>query len=469
MADIHNKLVCLNSNIKLIPENIFNVYKYQWSIDGVSTSTDSIFSFNVNKNTYKVKLITLSKDLCENQSEIEVNSFNKPNISVRDTSLCLGVEYYIQSKINNNTIQNGNYFWYKNNILIDTLQSIKISESGIYVIKYGKGECFGEDSAEINYTSKDVLGIQEFPICLKDKTVKLSVKNYFKYPVKWKGGNGIFSPSDTSQNVTYTFASNENQEIAQMLFIVESLKPTITCSSKMDSIWISPLSLPIANITQDTVCEGFNTNIKAISISKNLYEWTYLGQKSYDNNLTTNAINGNLINLKIQDSITGCRNELNYNIFSVNPPSIKINFAPPCKGSTSILNTTLEIKNYLKGLGNYVWYKNNEIINNENKSSLETKNDNLYKVKFNIGECVAKDSAYVEFKDAPKLNLQDKVEFCKETDLYITLEGGTGYTKYVWEFDENQTNPKIIVNEDKYYSLTVYLYFVTLKISKKLP
>ena len=453
-VNITDKVICKAATTTLVANTGEVALKYEWK-HNATTITDSILVLNNVVANQTVSLTITSPYNCKNTKQMTISVFDKPIVAINDTIVCAQTQLKIIPHLTNDPFFNlGKYTWAIKDSIIDVSSFIITTFSATYQLVYGIDECVAKDTAHVLFIKKDVLGIQEKPICLNDKSVELKVNNYFQSAVKWYGGSGYFSPNDTIQKTTYHFSGSENKTMAPLAIYVKSLSSKVSCSSNIDTIWVTPNPLPQATISQDTVCEGLPTILTADFKTKQYFSWQVMNKAYAVNPVNTLAINGGSVNLSVQDSITGCVDIITTKLFGVQPPQIQIITPILCKGTDAIIQTQLTINDELVGLGKYKWFKEGKEI--ATAAELKTNTDGVYKVVFSIGSCVATNEMNFEFKDAPFLELGPPLIYCKEMDKSILISAKEGYDKYIWEDNDSFTTSSFLAYDPKIYRLTVF-------------
>lgn len=180
------------------------------------------------------------------------------------------------------------------------------------------------------FTSKDTTVVTTFSgpflanagfdsaVCISQNTLNLKGQIQNANGGIWSGGNGVFTPNNTTLNATYTPTAAEKAFGLLKLYL--NTTNTYGCDNTKDTVQYSFLPLPAPIISGDTLpCSLKIKNYTTPSIIGNSYLWSVTGGNivgsQTNNNLTVrwgNAGNG-LLSIK-QTNAQGCQNTVNQNI-----------------------------------------------------------------------------------------------------------------------------------------------------------
>ena len=353
--------ICEGSTIKLNVGEKNIAYSVEW------TSPHSIFNKQTidvdSSNVYAVKVS--SSEFCYDQDTITINIQPTPIIDLGDDAeICTGEKYTLDAE---NT--GLDFLWSTN----ETSQTINITTQGNYSVTVTDAiGCKGTD--DFNLT------VHNLPI------IDVSLPTNACY----EGGKITIQTIPTGGNISGTGVisnqfnpKNEGLVVDQSSYVYYDYTDANNCSNR-DSTLVTLRKEPVieTNITDTTICEGYQVTLSASSNSVSLYEW-FLNNKTISNNSTITANKEGQYAIIVTDDF-GCWSE-KFIELSIQPnPIVDLGSDITIKeGETHSLNAQNTGSSFL-------WN------NNEDSQEIVVTEENTYSVTVtdNLG-CIGTDYIYI--------------------------------------------------------------------------
>ncbi|MDB5274759.1 MAG: large protein, partial [Chitinophagaceae bacterium] len=225
------------------------------------------------------------------------------------------------------------------------------------------------------------------------------------------------------------------------------------------------LNSPPQVTTEDVVDCHATTDLEAVLInpanypSGVAYNWPATGATT---SLITVPVAPNdtaLYYVNVTDNATLCVAQDSVYLIGLPVPALTPIDSIACQGSTVKLyvrpSNIANVNQFLK-LG-YTWTQNG-VLTNDHTDSITVTQDSLYVGTITIDRCIASVTDKVKFTPYPTSTLPDRVNFCDEKTVTLTLDAGSGAAKYVWETG----NPTDTLQTLEITPTATIKYFVTL-------
>lgn len=270
-------------------------------------------------------------------------------------------------------------------------------------------------------------------------------------------GTGVFSNPNTTITVYYPSSQDKDNGLVKIYYKTILAN---TCRQVTDTAYLYMTPIPIAQtISDQIVClDNERINLSGNVTNATGGEWTTSGSgvflpdaseldpsyifSAQDKSagfvrliLTTN---GNL----------GCSNTDSVNVTIYPIPDIILGNGNACIGEQIVLNA--QPSNIpVFGEASFSWEKGNNNLP-FNTSSITVEDPGFYKVKYQLGECSRYDEVNLSFHPKPTPHVEDLVEFCKETQQVVTLDGGPA-DHYLWMKSGNTDKEEVVNQAGTYY------------------
>ncbi len=237
---------------------------------------------------------------------------------------------------------------------------------------------------------------------------------------------------------------------------------------------------PIVEGIDVSICEFGAYNLEATT-GFITYAWAEvggLGQTGNGNPFNASGIGNDSIDqvfiVTITDSL-GCQNDDSVYLYELNPPTLDVFPDTTCDGFAVDLYGVPQNDTVLGNTDSaiYTWTYGGNILKQDSTWSGFLAPDSAhkwtsrldsgwYKLTYGIEQCIVTDSAYLPFHALPETFAQDSAVFCAESDVFVTLDGGTSSgspTGHIW-YDEDKAELGIT---SQFIDVTVEMtYYVTI-------
>ncbi len=406
--------------------------QYQWLKNGNIIQNANNNYYQAQDSGYYSVEITNLYNCVDTTISIELNKYDLPTASISingANSFCQGDSIILTGNQNANIT----YQWYKNG------DSIPNANKSILVVKTA-----GEYKLEI----KNINGCSDFSSAtsiivnpIVDASSSTSNATTF-----CKGGNAIIY---ASSGIGYSYQWYKNDTIinnANSSFYTANssgnykvlINNAYQCYDTSNSITIVVNETPISNINfsgNSTICQGDTVTLIAPKDTGLSYQW-----KSYGTNLigatdtVYNVLQTGNYTLVVTNS-NNCYTESAQQLISVNPipgaSILPLSSTSFCSGDSVMLqaNTGIEL--------DYLWYKNNTILNNDTTASIIAKTSGAYSVRVtNVYNCSHNSSLInINTFNIPTSNFSLAQEVCSSDTIQINYTGtATTGAFYNWNF-----------------------------------
>ncbi len=223
------------------------------------------------------------------------------------------------------------------------------------------------------------------------------------------------------------------------------------CWSEGDTVNITVNPLPVADAGQDTTIQtGHDTILYAANAGSScIYNWTpaaLLIDPNIQNPTTVILTSSETFTLTVTNTITGCQNTDQVNIFVAGGPlnvTVSADDTTLCYGETAYLHALP-----CGGSGNYSyqWSSNpagfdDTILNPTDIPAITT----TYTVTVDDGTNTATDNVIITVSSLPVVDLGNDTIFCEGGS--VNLDAGPGYAAYLWS-NGFTTQSQIIISSD---------------------
>ncbi|MBI3512381.1 MAG: gliding motility-associated C-terminal domain-containing protein [Bacteroidetes bacterium] len=254
----------------------------------------------------------------------------------------------------------------------------------------------------------------------------------------WSGGTGIFSPSNTSLNATYSPSANEITNGVVTLTLTTTNNGTCPPDSDAVTIFINDFTAIIDPMTSNVTCNGFNNGSATVNISGGSPPFTY-SWSTVPIQTTSTAINlsPGTYTCTITDA-HGCTGTATVQI--TQPPPIVLNaagFATTCYNTCN--GQAVVIPSGGSGGFSYVW-----LPGNITTAAATNLCPGTYTVTVtDINGCNISDTAIVG--QPPQLiitSITSGPAYCNHASgtTSVTATGGSGSYSYLWNPTSQTTN-----------------------------
>jgi len=266
-------------------------------------------------------------------------------------------------------------------------------------------------------------------------------------------GSGSFSPSTTISNPLYQLNSQDLQKGVEL--VLTATAPN--CLPVSDKLRISVNPIPSVDLgPEQHACEGASVTVKTQEILNATYSWTANGnmltEKSNSHTYTSSVGSVKFI-VNVIDG-NQCSNMDSVNVITIPIPKVSVNSISICQNDKGILTGTIingtDIAPYNPAIN---WTKDNKDLGVSN-NTINVKDKGTYNFTVNAGGCIGTGSGDVGYYPSPTLDLPEQIKFCIEKDKIVLLDGGKGFTNYLWE-PGNQTTDTMSTSTPGTYTLTV--------------
>ncbi len=473
-----------------LPDNIEECQGETETYDAGSGFTDYLWQDGSTNQTYtaaapqNISVTITDQNGCSN-SDNSTYTWKEVNILLKDTTTsCPSMPYIIET---NGNISNVSWFFSDGNSTINLnnnsntylINSVSLSDAGIYIIKADQAEC-NQITDTINLYVVDVGSINLGPdktICNGD-AIQLNANDGFD-SYQWTLTNGVNAGvKSTNQSILagqYTDATLANEEWE--VFAVHSSGCSLT-----DDIVVHKVDPPVITLTDHiepcpSAIINLNDLIDFNNTSSNSNNPFFADEINYFwNNSSTSTSDPETIqinesgtyNLTISNTNTDPYNPGNsFHCYTKTEVEVdyKDEFVVPgltdqyiCQGDVTNLIAPDEVKNYNE-LQNYQWVrldneKNIAESNTLNSDWLNINTPSYYalNVTYTDKSCLASDTMILSEKENPDLSILGDNIICQglSTTFYAN---SSSYLNYLWS--TGSTSDTITVSAAGSYQLTV--------------
>ncbi|MBC7388860.1 MAG: gliding motility-associated C-terminal domain-containing protein, partial [Opitutaceae bacterium] len=448
---VDDQIVCTGGNVNFQATQFSTGY-YSWTRNGNVVNSTSNYSSKAD-TSFKTIVSYKSKDGCISKDSAIATVFLKPEINISDQLVCEDKTVTISSDIINASLAPIAYSWFRDGFLMpDTTSSIITNIKGKYVLAYSKGTCQVKDSAMLDFFPVRVNAGPDGVICrLATTGYKLNGTKLNSASVKWSGGSGSFTPSDTVLDPVYYPSAIESRTSAVTLFLLSDANSG--CKVARDSVKIMLRPEPLAKATGDTVCTGEKGTVKATLVPGLKYTWRNKAGNvvNITNIYHTNVNTTTSFQLSIKDS-AGCIDTITASLYVFPKPILKVKDTLVCEGTvlkingTLLSNPILNAKYVWTGPGGFVYPGDTAVVIKPG----------IYTLKYGFGNCSNTASNNITFASKPLVDNPPDLVFCPESVPSVAIDAGI-YNSYKW-FDGNSSR-SINVSKGGTYFVKVYNQF----------
>ena len=410
--------VCVGESA-LLQSTISANWQTRW-LSGTTPLSSQINLVIANAITQEYILVVTDPNGCKDTTTVPLLTFDKPIISLQDTSTCLGDTLLLKPIIAASPFASTNYSWYKNGLPLPEKNALlNVFESGIYKLVFGEGGCIATDDAQVIIEEPKLTLNQPAPICKNYAgVISLNASLNTNRSIKWIGA-GFFAPSDSDKVATYKPSISE-LTLDSFSIRVETIQ-NLKCIGVADQIMIKTLKAPLLNAASDTVCLGDSITLKKMPNNSESVRWIENGSiKSTNNVIRFPVLSSGSILLRAS-SLNGCVDSILVPYATFPKPLLQLNDVQTCVGDKPVLNGIPSNTN--KANEKYRWYKGNTLLS-QTTSFISVSDSGTYSLLYGQGNCTATDSAKVTFLP-PTLNVFGDLEICRNKK---EINFGANYT-----------------------------------------
>lgn len=396
---------------------------------------------------YNVTLSVYNSNNCKNDTTIVLKVFANPIASFYTDTICAG---YQRIFTNNSIGLNGNIVAYQWNMgdgigscnQIDTTYSY--AGSGTYPVFLKVTDintCTDDTTINIYLGPVPQADFSFDTVCFGSPTHFSNSSNDNGVPIanySWSFGDGN-NASNASPN--HTYASQSNYNVSLKVSNVNSCSDSIT---KIITIY----SLPFADFSNNTVCQGDTTFFTQLSTSSNsnLIAWNWnFGDGNSDT--TLNPVhqyqnNGNyIVNLNITDA-NGCNKDSSKTVIVRSLPQPSFTLTHPCLGQAAGFAIAASVPAYTNQIWNFGTNNDSSILANPNYTFNQTGNYNVKLSVTDVYGCNGDTTQTIFISPLPIANFSfDTVCFGDSTSFIdLSFDSTTNITTWSWSFGDNSTS-----------------------------
>lgn len=398
IANASNDLIICKGDSAAISAKGANGGKYMWSANGVSFSTDSIFTIPQIDTNVVLMVVVKDKKGCSAKDSVVISTFQKPIINLPlhiclDSSKALKIESALTNKI-----PLGKFSWFVNdnelssssNPLYDS--TINIINAGTYIVKYGIGNCFSQDTTKASLKPKVNGGVDRV-ICLNDQITQIA-KSATNVTYSWESKNGELLGSNDSLTI----------KISKDSILIAIVQDQFNCVHN-DTVSIKAFAQPLLNLNSKLCLDSLlNDTLKAFPVQNKIPNSTFSWYKN--NNIIVSNTSDSLLN--ILDTATyvvryGTGECFGYDTTGVffNPKGILIDSQIVCTNDTILLVPLSDTNN------NFNWYDlNNQLISKSKDLKITPYSDSIIYVKIsNKYQCFNQKTTKIKTYPRPIISL----------------------------------------------------------------
>ncbi|MEY2950735.1 MAG: hypothetical protein RLZZ248_1936, partial [Bacteroidota bacterium] len=314
-----------------------------------------------------------------------------------------------------------------------TSQKIQPGVSGNYKVEVTLNGCAVSDSVEVLFNPKPIVALDPGYVFCEGAAVTIQADN----PLISSGANLTWSDGSNGNSISVNSAGK--------VILIADLNG---CIAK-DSTMVTMQTLPIINLSDQTLCEGESILLDATQgNSGTTYEWIDLNNMSLGTISTDpTLLVQNAGQYQITADIMGCQNSAVANIqftaspvFDLGKDTVLCSGDPPISFDFSNVNGD-----------SYLWSTNNTTALTQISST------GLYWLEIQKGSCIVRDSIQVVNQAKPTLNLSDQT-LCAGDTFALDAGQSNPLTTYEW-IDANNgnllgTDPIYVVRGAGTYQIT---------------
>jgi gliding motility-associated-like protein len=266
-------------------------------------------------------------------------------------------------------------------------------------------------------------------------------------------GSGSFSPSTTILNPQYFLNSQDFQKGVNLVLTATASN----CLPVSDKLKITVNPLPAVDLGPDLQsCEGTSVTVKTQGIPNATYSWTQdgnvLNENSNSHTYTSSTGTVRFI-VKVMDE-NQCSNIDSVKVSTIPLPKVTVNSISICQNDNGTLSGTIVNTNDIAAYNPIIsWSKDNKDLG-VSVNTINVKDKGIYTFSVNASGCIGSGNGNVDYYPSPILDLPGQIKFCIDNDKIVLLDGGKGFTDYLWE-PGNRTTDTMSTSTAGVYTLTV--------------
>ncbi len=275
-------------------------------------------------------------------------------------------------------------------------------------------------------------------------------------------GTGTFSNPNSTQ--TEYFFTQADAVMGKIIMTLTSTGNGL-CDARNDTVSLTIAEVPNVDAGADRF---YCADVPLVPINGSVTiatEWDWstpngTGTFSPDNVSLTNSYQSTIadttlgqISIWLTANINGgC---LGYDYFDITyfqAPEMVLVDTPACIGD--IVYLVGDPSNVTQGIGNYEWYRDGILLPGDTTNILEVDSSGVYRVYYELDNCVAVDSADIDFFPRPVPDNDPLVEFCSENQGYVEVDAGPAVS-YYWYLTGDSTR-YIDVESEGFYEFDIF-------------
>lgn len=423
----------------------FDIYNWHYG-----SLENQLKEFNTNEitvdksGTYIVEVP--GEEECFGYDTITISLNNKVHVKISTSTLKCDV---FSTTLTATEGFNSSYRWYfesKDNLIENkNSNQLKVDKEGLYIVEVESDEgCSGSDSIALEfYTSPEITLTAHETGCSVD-SVQLVATEGFSY--EWFYNHSVVPENETSNIYVARKEGHFLVVATDSHGCSDSVQTEITFKQS------PPLKIaePLHNCGETQVkieaTAGYGENYIWLDSNKNIIA----GEKT--NKLEVTSEGWYFVKYEADN---GCIAIDSLYIELYKNPEITIDeINIECDQTRLTIKTT-------EGYGsNYIWFYNDEVVDNENQNTLTVSEDGVYRVEVVDSQgCKGGDDISFEFKFSPEIDVtadETSIERGESTNLHVTK----GYFTYSWSpasslDNPNSTDPLASPDETTNYSVLV--------------
>ncbi len=269
---LNDTSICAGETINLLPRinNATAPITYDWSNSTGSFATTPSIAFN-KLTTEKVGLVISDANNCKDTTEITVTVNQRPQISLKDTSMCEGAAVTLTPSVTNATA-GGGYQWYNPTTTVisnsPTINYDGAMNTNFSVVFEDANSCKDTAQATVTVNSKPEVTLSDVAICEEATVTITPTITDANGTIMYVWENLTDLSISTAATLDFSDSSSTNYELR--ITDGNECKDTAT-------VQITVFEKPAISITGNDVCSGNASTLKATVSNYStglVYNWT---------------------------------------------------------------------------------------------------------------------------------------------------------------------------------------------------
>ncbi|MFN8165535.1 MAG: hypothetical protein U0X76_05040 [Bacteroidia bacterium] len=387
---------------------------YSWSPGGQTTGTISVSPAAT--TTYSV---TYTNAGCTSTASNSVTVNPLPTVSVNASTICAGSAATLTATV---SPAGGTYAWSPGG---QTTGSISVSPSSTttYSVTYTNAGCTSTATNSVTVNPLPTLSINSSTICAGSSATLTATPSIAGGTYSWSPGGqttaGITVTPATTTTYTATYTASG-------------------CSATSSStVTVNPL--PTVSVNSTSVCSGSSATLTATpSIIGGTYSWSPGGQTA--NSISVSPVAST--NYTVTYDLSGCTATATSAVTVIPLPTVNVNSATICNGSSTTLTGTPSIAG-----GTFTWSPGGQTTAAISVSPTGT---TTYSVTYDLAGCTATSSGTVTVNPLPNV-VATSATICNGQNATLNV---TGAASYLWSNGNTTSSITISPTTTTTYSVT---------------